>query len=113
MGPATAEEWIKGLANSGKDKLADASRWEQWEVSNGLHELLAWKDSPIPLLKFETNAPAPTEGPLPGNSGLPQIPPVTLAPLNQPTLSRSMPQMPQIRKLSSVLLSPNIPSLLT
>jgi hypothetical protein len=36
LGSATAEEWVKGLETNGKEKLADAARWEQWEMSGGL-----------------------------------------------------------------------------
>jgi hypothetical protein len=35
MGVATAEEWIKGLDERGKDQRTDAGRWEKWEVSGG------------------------------------------------------------------------------
>lgn len=36
---AAAEEWYKGLEMSGKELLADAARWEQWETSGGLLSL--------------------------------------------------------------------------
>ena len=39
LGSATAEEWFKGLGNSGKDRLADAARWEQWEAAGGFEAL--------------------------------------------------------------------------
>ncbi|PGH13150.1 hypothetical protein AJ79_03857 [Helicocarpus griseus UAMH5409] len=39
LGPAATEEWVKGLEGSGKDKLADAARLEQWEASGGLVSL--------------------------------------------------------------------------
>ena len=35
MGMATAEEWIKGLDERGKERRNDAGRWEKWEVSGG------------------------------------------------------------------------------
>ena len=41
MGSATAEEWVKGLETAGKDKLADAARWEQWEGNGGLRALIS------------------------------------------------------------------------
>ncbi|OJD19774.1 hypothetical protein AJ78_00273 [Emergomyces pasteurianus Ep9510] len=41
LGPAATEEWIKGLEGNGKEKLADASRWEQWEASGGLRSIRA------------------------------------------------------------------------
>nr|OQO32018.1 hypothetical protein B0A51_00817 [Rachicladosporium sp. CCFEE 5018] len=31
FGEGTADEWRKGLAQRGKDAMADASRWERWE----------------------------------------------------------------------------------
>jgi hypothetical protein len=36
MGTATAEEWVKGLDNRGKERKNDAARWERWEASGGL-----------------------------------------------------------------------------
>jgi hypothetical protein len=39
LGSAAVEEWIKGLEDEGKDKIANASRWEQWEASGGLQAL--------------------------------------------------------------------------
>ncbi len=39
LGSATAGEWIKGLDEIGKDRLCDASRWEQWEAKGGLRKV--------------------------------------------------------------------------
>jgi hypothetical protein len=39
LGPAALEEWIKGLESEGREKIADAARWEQWEASGGLQTL--------------------------------------------------------------------------
>lgn len=39
MGPATAEEWVKGLEQEGKDRMCDAARWEQWESKGGLRKV--------------------------------------------------------------------------
>ena len=36
MGAATAEEWIKGLEERGKERRIDAGRWEKWEASGGV-----------------------------------------------------------------------------
>jgi hypothetical protein len=36
MGTATAEEWIKGLEERGKERRNDAGRWEKWEASGGV-----------------------------------------------------------------------------
>jgi hypothetical protein len=36
MGSATAEEWLKGLEDRGKERKLDASRWERWEGSGGI-----------------------------------------------------------------------------
>ena len=36
LGFGAADEWHKGLEAAGKEKLADSSRWEQWEASGGL-----------------------------------------------------------------------------
>lgn len=39
LGPAAAEEWVKGLEGNGKEKISDAARWEQWEFAGGLRSL--------------------------------------------------------------------------
>lgn len=102
LGAATAEEWFKGLSNSGKEKLVDASRWEQWEASDGLHDLLKWRDLPLEIPTTETHE-TPTVNPtLIGNSALPQFPRATSIPLNQPVMARPPGLMQNIRKLSII-----------
>lgn len=32
LGPAAAEEWLKGLVDLGKSKIADSARWERWQA---------------------------------------------------------------------------------
>jgi len=39
MGTGTAEEWLKGLDERGKEKRADASRWERWESIGGVQRM--------------------------------------------------------------------------
>ena len=39
LGPASAEEWTKGLKTVGKEKLNDSARWEQWEEKGGLKKV--------------------------------------------------------------------------
>lgn len=41
FGEGTADEWRKGLAQRGKDAMADASRWERWESGLPLGTVLA------------------------------------------------------------------------
>jgi hypothetical protein len=36
MGSATAEEWLKGLDDRGKERRNDSIRWERWEGSGGV-----------------------------------------------------------------------------
>jgi hypothetical protein len=36
MGSATAEEWLKGLDDRGKERRNDSARWERWEASGGV-----------------------------------------------------------------------------
>lgn len=40
-GQGTADEWRKGLAQTGKDAMTDASRWERWEHNLPLGTVLA------------------------------------------------------------------------
>ncbi|WEW58543.1 hypothetical protein PRK78_004011 [Emydomyces testavorans] len=39
LGPAAAEEWVKGLEGNGKEKIADSAKWEQWELNGGLQSI--------------------------------------------------------------------------
>lgn len=39
LGAAAAEEWFKGLEKDGKEKTANAARWEQWELSGGFQAI--------------------------------------------------------------------------
>lgn len=39
LGTASADEWSKGLAEEGKERIADAVRWEQWEAKGGLKKV--------------------------------------------------------------------------
>jgi len=39
LGPASVEEWIKGLASQGQERLEDIIRWEQWESRGGLNKV--------------------------------------------------------------------------
>lgn len=39
MGPATAEEWLKGLEDRGKELRGDSSRWEKWEFAGGVAQM--------------------------------------------------------------------------
>lgn len=36
LGPATAEEWLKGLDERGKESKSDSARWERWESVGGV-----------------------------------------------------------------------------
>ena len=39
LGTASAEEWTKGLASQGQERLEDLIRWEQWESRGGLKKV--------------------------------------------------------------------------
>jgi hypothetical protein len=39
MGSGTAEEWLKGLDDQGREKRNDASRWERWEATGGVKRM--------------------------------------------------------------------------
>ena len=39
MGEATAEEWLKGLEERGRENRADSLRWEKFELSGGLTQM--------------------------------------------------------------------------
>ncbi|KAL6720713.1 hypothetical protein ACLMJK_002638 [Lecanora helva] len=39
LGPASAEEWMKGLATQGQERLEDIIRWEHWESRGGLKKI--------------------------------------------------------------------------
>ena len=39
LGTASAEEWLKGLASRGQERLEEIIRWEQWESKGGLKKV--------------------------------------------------------------------------
>ncbi|KAL9606203.1 MAG: hypothetical protein Q9179_000600 [Wetmoreana sp. 5 TL-2023] len=39
LGAASADEWSKGLADEGRERVNDAIRWEQWEAKGGLKKV--------------------------------------------------------------------------
>lgn len=39
LGPAAGEEWLKGLEDMGRRRMADAERWERCERKGGLQDL--------------------------------------------------------------------------
>ena len=39
MGSGTAEEWLKGLDERGKERRTDSSRWERWEAIGGVQRM--------------------------------------------------------------------------
>lgn len=39
LGAASADEWTKGLAGEGREKVDDAIRWEKWESKGGLRKV--------------------------------------------------------------------------
>ena len=47
LGAASAEEWIKGLASQGQERLEDIIRWEQWESKGGLKKIKSRHPKPI------------------------------------------------------------------
>ncbi|KAL8943550.1 MAG: hypothetical protein Q9216_001008 [Gyalolechia sp. 2 TL-2023] len=39
LGAASADEWSKGLAEEGRERINNAIRWEQWEAKGGLKKV--------------------------------------------------------------------------
>jgi hypothetical protein len=39
LGPGTAEEWLKGLEDRGKNHRLDVARWEKWELAGGVLQM--------------------------------------------------------------------------
>lgn len=44
LGSAACEEWYKGLENTGRQRINDASRYERWELNGGLEALKRLKN---------------------------------------------------------------------
>ncbi|KAL9110070.1 MAG: hypothetical protein Q9227_005409 [Pyrenula ochraceoflavens] len=101
MGPAAADEWFKGLENTGKEKLADAARWEQWEASGGLHETLSWKDTQVEIRKHTQSI---DQGP--AVQAQESIAPSTATPVNQMPFT----QTPSIQNAPSIGPPPTLPA---
>ena len=74
LGIAAAEEWYKGLPARGQQAQTDAARFEQWESSKGLAIARKVLFKPQSDARYEENISYP-------GSGLPNRPPVTVAPL--------------------------------
>ncbi|KAI9740536.1 MAG: hypothetical protein M1834_005117 [Cirrosporium novae-zelandiae] len=64
MGTGTAEEFMKGLEQRGKDKMTDAARWEQWESNGGLRTINSRQNAKRPAggsLSIKSAASMPTD----------------------------------------------------
>ena len=49
LGVASAEEWTKGLAPQGQQRLEEIIRWEQWDAKGGLKSLNS-RPNPKPVV---------------------------------------------------------------
>ncbi|KAJ3520441.1 hypothetical protein NM208_g13704 [Fusarium decemcellulare] len=79
LGSAATEEWIKGLEIRGKQALVDASRWEKWDLSGGLHQVRMF---PSPA----KTDPSKLENPAPVSHSSPK--PLPIQPLPDSTHNR-------------------------
>lgn len=79
MGAATAEEWLKGLENRGKERRNDAARWERWEASGGVSRMR--RNEPHEAQKFKVEHKT-----IPPATAIPNLPPVPLPSTNMPAL---------------------------
>jgi hypothetical protein len=70
MGSATAEEWLKGLDDRGKERRNDSARWERWEISGGVARMRILE--PHEVRKPETGADSRhfTTLPTPATNGI-------------------------------------------
>lgn len=55
MGSATAEEWLKGLDDRGKERRNDAARWEKWEVAGGVARMRYMEAHEVGNITAQTN----------------------------------------------------------
>lgn len=81
LGPASAEEWIKGLDGEGKERINDAIRWEQWEAKGGLKKVNQRPHLKALAINGPTNAApstASTKGDIQSERSTPQSIPVSL-----------------------------------
>lgn len=76
MGSATAEEWLKGLDNRGKERRNDSLRWERWEGSGGVARMriteLQSTSKPttqVNNVAIPVTTPSSTRGPTPNAHG--------------------------------------------
>jgi len=63
MGSATAEEWVKGLDDRGKERRNDAVRWERWEVSGGVGRMRNLEPREAPKLAIQVSSVTPAATP--------------------------------------------------
>lgn len=106
MGSGTAEEWIKGLDNRGKEKRFDLARWERWEASGGLQRMRSEDPAEIQenVAKAESQIPATISAQREGlpnqfTLGLSKIPVVSNEyPPSSGFMMHPVPPVPQFRK---------------
>ncbi|KAI1079412.1 hypothetical protein F5B20DRAFT_543449 [Whalleya microplaca] len=63
MGPATTEEWLKGLEARGKEQLNDSMRWAKWASAGGIVQMqtLLSPEGPWSLSASSSTGPALAE----------------------------------------------------
>jgi len=90
MGSATAEEWLKGLDDRGKERRNDSIRWERWEASGGvtrMHITELQGSSNATVQPINGTLPISTPGSTPGPAPNGTVPPFTGNNLNIPQVS--------------------------
>lgn len=63
MGSGTAEEWLKGLEDRGREKKADAAKWEKWELSGGVARMKTTEPNERPIVRNISIVPQLPEKP--------------------------------------------------
>jgi hypothetical protein len=104
LGAATAEEWLKGLEERGKEKKADGARWERWESTGGVLSMRHSDDGGLAnsfnveasaLVKKETVMKAESSASLDGTSPISRYRPANSLPSrNFPPFTASRPSHP-------------------
>jgi hypothetical protein len=108
LGSGTAEEWVKGLDNRGKEKRLDLARWERWEASGGVQRMRG--DEPVEIQENVVKGKYQPSTTLPARlesfqsqpvSGLSKIPVVTNYPTSSTRfITHPIPSIPQFRELN-------------
>jgi hypothetical protein len=96
MGSATAEEWVKGLEDRGRERKNDAARWERWDLSGGVARMYTLEpqetNRPITSSRTSSTSTPNPQGPVMTNGHIP----ISHGPYSTQVPTQRLPQNPNL-----------------